>query len=101
MLRFIPFKKKEKRLKSEKLSDSKILPDNQMISNQLEISIGGIMARLSRNNTAQPQNELTVVIPRAEIRRKYYNNGRLIAEEEIILNSITLVDAPLHTPEGK
>lgn len=102
MFRFISFRKKEKRLKAEKLSDSVIISrDDQMIRNQLEITIGDIMVRLSRNNTTQPQNELTVVIPRAEIRRKFYNNGRLTAEEEIILNSITLVDAPSHKSGSK
>jgi len=72
-----------------------------IIKNKLEIKIGNIIIRIMRNNTTRPQNELTAVIPRAEIRRKCYQNGRLLTEEEIILNSITLVDAPSHAPENR
>jgi len=88
MFRLNPFRKKKKGLKND-----------QVIQNQLEIKIGDVIIRLLRNNTSQPRNELTAIIPRAEIRRKFYNNGHFTAEEEIILNSITLVDAPSHGSE--
>ncbi|OPX86165.1 MAG: hypothetical protein A4E53_03075 [Pelotomaculum sp. PtaB.Bin104] len=66
----------------------------EIVKNKLEIILGEIVVRIVRDNTTQPQNELTAVIPRAEIRRKYYQQGQLVLEEEVILNSITLVDAP-------
>lgn len=64
--------------------------------NQLEITIGGILVKINRCSAYPPANELSAIIPRAEIRRRCYTNGRLTAEEEIILNSITLVDSPRH-----
>jgi|GEM_PF-1337919 len=106
MFNFNFFSKKKPVRKSERFSNSNNILQTKditdgIIKNKLEIKIGDIIIRIARNNTIQPQNELTAVIPRAEIRRKCYNNGRLLAEEEIILNSITLVDAPSHTPESK
>ncbi|OPY59613.1 MAG: hypothetical protein A4E55_00127 [Pelotomaculum sp. PtaU1.Bin035] len=101
MFRLNPFNKKKTVRETERLLNTNILRNDKVIENQLEIKIGDVIVRLVRNNTIQPQNELTAIIPRAEIRRKCYDNGCLIAEEEIILNSITLVDAPSHTPESK
>jgi len=68
----------------------------EKVDNQLEIVIGNILVRIIRSTTIPPQNELTAVIPRAEIRVKRYKDGQLVTEKEIILNSITLVDSPLH-----
>jgi len=73
----------------------------EIIENQLEIIIGDILVKIVRFTTTKPQNELTAVIPRAEIRRKCYKNGVPATEEEIILNSITLVDAPRHPTENR
>lgn len=70
------------------------------LTNHLEIRIGGVLVRICRCAGSLPDNELTAVIPRAEIRRRSYKNGKLAAEEEIILSSITLVDAPRHPAEG-
>lgn len=44
-------------------------------------------------------HEVTVIVPRAEIREKYDEKGNLI-EREVILNSITLVHAPRHPLAG-
>jgi len=71
---------------------------NVKVDNQLEIAIGDILVRIIRRTTIPPQNELTAVIPRAEIRLKRYQDGQLVIEKEVILNSITLVDSPLHPP---
>ena len=68
--------------------------------NQIEIIIGDIKLKIERETALPPRNELTAVVPRAEIRRRFYKNGFILAEEEIILNSVTLVDAPGHPSEG-
>ncbi|TEB17704.1 hypothetical protein Psfp_00195 [Pelotomaculum sp. FP] len=96
MFIFNPFRRKkqpEKNVKSSHAGDSQ----NGKIENQLEITIGGIRVKINRCSTFPPTNELSAIIPRAEIRRRYYSNGRITAEEEIILNSITLVDSPRHS----
>lgn len=70
------------------------------IENQLKVQIGDILVEITRKSGLSPKNELTAVIPRLEIRRRLYYNGKPAAEEEMILNSITLVDAPVR-PSGK
>ncbi|MDD4238994.1 MAG: hypothetical protein PHT62_10645 [Desulfotomaculaceae bacterium] len=98
MFRFNPFKKKKpvkKPVKTAHAEDAR----NGQIENQLKIALGGILLKINRRSTFPPTNELSAIIPRAEIRRRYYSNGRLTAEEEIILNSITLVDSPHHLGE--
>lgn len=72
-----------------------------LLLNQLEIRIENILVKIMRFSTEKPANELTAVIPRAEIRRRSYENGKLTGEEEIILSSITLVDAPRHPAEER
>jgi hypothetical protein len=44
-------------------------------------------------------SEITVVIPHVEIRRQFDKYGRLTGEE-LILDSITIVDSPVHAPLG-
>lgn len=95
MFLFNPFRRKQQPKKNDKTS-LKQAAQNCDVENQLEIAIGGALLKINRCSTFPPGNELSAIIPRAEIRRRYYINGRLTAEEEIILNSITLVDAPRH-----
>jgi len=97
MFRFNPFKRKktpEKTVKPSHAGETQ----NCKVANQLEILIGGALVKISRCTAFPPTNELSAIIPQAVIHRRYYSNGRLTAEEEIILNSITLVDSP-HSPE--
>lgn len=101
MFKFNPFKrKKPSRSDANCLPGANFLSAKKLVENQLEIKIGDILIRITRCTDIPPQNELTAVIPRAEIRRRRYENGQLVgAEEEIILSSITLVDSPRHPPE--
>ncbi len=71
----------------------------QRIENQLEIVIGDILLRITRRSEVSPDNELTVIIPRAEIRRRRYDRGLLAGTEEILLSIITLVDSPHYRSE--
>jgi hypothetical protein len=45
-------------------------------------------------------SEITVVIPHAVVKRRYDKLGR-VAEEELILDSITIVDSPRHEAGGR
>ena len=96
-----PFRRKKPPGKNTRFFRAGSCQKGELFKNNLEIIIGDILVRIARCTTSQPQNELTAIIPRAEIRRKRYKNGKLIAEEEIVLSSITLVDAPRHPPEKK
>ncbi|MGI6492369.1 MAG: hypothetical protein GX949_00960 [Peptococcaceae bacterium] len=64
--------------------------------NRLEIRINGVLVKLERCGDHLPANELSAIVPRAEVHRRYFKDGQLIAEEDIIVNSLTLVDAPRH-----
>jgi len=72
--------------------------DGKHLENQLKIKIGDVLVKITRSSGLPPENELTAIIPRAEIRRRLYHDGKPAAEEEIILSSITLVDAPVRPP---
>lgn len=52
-----------------------------------------IVMRITKRSGTPLQNELSAIIPRAEMRKRRYENGRVVAEEELIINSITLVDS--------
>ncbi|HBC94940.1 MAG TPA: hypothetical protein DCZ10_19075 [Pelotomaculum sp.] len=99
MFLFNPFSRKKQPKKNVKPSHGEAA-QNCELENQLEITIGGVRVKINRCSAFPPVNELSAIIPRAEIRRRYYSNGRLTAEEEIILNSITLVDSPRHPTGG-
>jgi hypothetical protein len=67
----------------------------------VEIEIEGVVVRVTHKVDLNVPHELTVVLPRVEIRHRYFENGQLAREDEMILNSITVVDAPRHPPEKK
>lgn len=54
--------------------------------------------RIVRRPGAPAESELTAVVPRAEFRRRIFLSGGIVSEEEIVLNSVTLADAPRHDP---
>jgi len=100
MFNFNPFRRKKPPGKALNKFKSKDCPAGTLIDNQLEIKIGNILVKITRCSSIPPQNELSAFIPRLEIRRRCYKDGHW-ADEEIILNSITLVDAPRHLPEQR
>lgn len=99
MFNFNLFKRKKTAGNKVNSSLIKIPACEKKIENQLEIIIGEILLRITRCSEIPPGNELTVLIPRAEIRRKRYEKGLLAGTEEILLSSITLVDSPRHPSE--
>jgi len=101
MFKFNPFKRKKPARNAAGLLSANFPRSGKLVENQLEIIIGDIVVRIIRSSDIPPQNELTAIIPKAEIRRRRYENGRLVgAEEEILLTSITLVDAPREKTEA-
>jgi hypothetical protein len=65
----------------------------------MTISIADVLMKVRRWSTLLTPSEITVVIPHCEIRRRFDKYGRK-TEEELILDSITIVDAPRHEPLG-
>lgn len=99
MFNFNPFRRKKPSIGALNKLNTKDCRTGAPVENQLEIKIENILVKITRCSDIPPQNELSAFIPRTEIRRRRYENGRLWADEEIILSSITLVDAPRHPPE--
>ncbi|MBE3582149.1 MAG: hypothetical protein IMW96_11060 [Thermoanaerobacteraceae bacterium] len=67
---------------------------------EIEISINGTTMRMVRHSSLPWPHEASAFIPRAELRRRRYQDGRLVWEEETLLNSITIVHSPLHPLAG-
>ncbi len=65
------------------------------LRDEMTIKIDGVLMQVRRCSTLPVPSEITVVIPHAEIRRRFYENGQL-AEEDLILDSLTIVDSPRH-----
>ncbi|MBE3588956.1 MAG: hypothetical protein IMW93_10525 [Thermoanaerobacteraceae bacterium] len=65
---------------------------------EVEIRIGDVNMSMSRRSKQDIVAEFSAFIPRAEIRRRHYKAGEIIREDELILNSITIVHAPRHRP---
>ena len=63
-----------------------------------ELKVNGASIKLIRLLSYDHPHEVSAYIPRVEMRRRRFSGGHLVWEEEIILNSLTLVHAPLHPP---
>ncbi|MGE5418451.1 MAG: hypothetical protein ACM3UZ_17060 [Acidobacteriota bacterium] len=71
-----------------------------MYKDEIVIAFADAVMRVKRCTTLPIPHEITAVIPRAEIRKKLYKNGQLVAETETVLNSITIAHSPQHQPEN-
>jgi len=65
----------------------------------IELELEDLYIKMNRITDQGIPHEVTVVVPRAEIREKYDENQNII-EKEVILNSITIVHAPRHPLAG-
>lgn len=68
---------------------------------EVELIIQDVRIRVIRRTTLDVPHEVSVFIPRAELRQRQYRNGQLVSEDEKILNSITVVHAPRHPLAGE
>lgn len=63
-----------------------------------EVSLPGLCIKLKRSLDTDIPHEVTIVVPRAEFRKKCDSNDCDRCEYEIIYSSITVVHAPRHPP---
>jgi hypothetical protein len=66
---------------------------------EMTIRIADVLMKVRRCSNMPVPSEITVVIPHAEIKRRFDECGRKI-EEELILDSVTIVDSPRHESSG-
>ncbi|WP_258360826.1 hypothetical protein [Moorella sulfitireducens (nom. illeg.)] len=70
-------------------------------TDEVELHVANAVIRLTRRLAYDLPHEVSAYIPRAEIRRRQYENGQLAWEEEVILNSLTVVHSPQRPPTGE
>lgn len=68
-------------------------------NDRVNLNLWGLHLSVTRNTESDVPSELTVVIPRAEIRQSCPGLPEEGCNTEIILSSITVVIAPRHPPE--
>jgi len=78
-----------------------LLPECPLNTDEVELHVDNAVIRIIRRLTYDLPHEVSAFIPRAEIRRRRYENGHLAWEEEVILNSLTVVHSPLRPPTGE
>ncbi len=66
----------------------------------VDLVVEGAGIRLGRLSSLDIPAEVSAYIPRVEVRRRHYQNGELVCEDEKIYNSITVVHAPRHPSEN-
>lgn len=77
----------------------KITPNKKPQTDYIDVELNELTIKMSRVTDSEIPHEVTVVIPRAEIREKYDVDKNLV-EREVILSSITVVHAPRHPLAG-
>jgi hypothetical protein len=65
------------------------------------LQLADLQIHVRRQKPVDVPHEITVVVPRVEIRRKYSRPDGFSGEEELIYNSVTVVHAPRHEPTGE
>lgn len=93
-----PGPEKKKKAKSSPYSEE-FSPSMQI--DEVEIEIEGVNMRLKRKLNLDVPHEISVIVPRAEIRRRKVEARQIVCEEEVLLNSITIVHAPCHPLAGE
>lgn len=65
------------------------------------VQLADLHIHVRRQKPVEVASEITVVVPRVEIRRQYTRPDGCAGEEEYIYNSVTVVHAPRHPEEGR
>jgi hypothetical protein len=68
---------------------------------RININLWGLDLKVARDSSIDIPTELSVIIPRVELRHKYRLSPFPSYEKEIIMNSITVVLSPRHSSEKK
>lgn len=79
---------------------SKLVKNNSQQEDKIEVCLPGLTIKMSRNIDLDTPHEVTVVIPRAEMRKICANEDCIKRGYEIIYSSITVVHAPRHPLAG-
>lgn len=66
----------------------------------ISIDLPGLSIKMNRELFIDVPHEITIVLPRIELRKKYTESNGTTCESEIIYNSITVVSAPQHPLAG-
>lgn len=69
-------------------------------SDRVDLDLWGLHLSVGRDTASDVPAELTVVVPRAEIRQHCTGEPNPTCTSEIILSGITVVISPRHLPEG-
>jgi hypothetical protein len=75
-------------------------PGGEANWDEVAIRVGEVCLLLRRRIVRDLPHEVSAYVPRAEIRHRRYADGKLVAEEEIVVNSLTIVHAPRHPLAG-
>lgn len=78
----------------------KCLSMKNMTRDHVDLDLWGLHLSVRRETTSDVPSELSVIIPRVELRRDCKPQTPVVCDTEIILNSITVVIAPRHPQEG-
>ncbi|MCR4443381.1 MAG: hypothetical protein QHH10_13890 [Peptococcaceae bacterium] len=68
-------------------------------ADRIDLNLWGVKLSVSRDTTLDVPSELSVIIPRVELRQKYTPSPSPAYETEIIISSVTVVLSPRHAPE--
>ena len=75
-------------------------PGGEANWDEVAIRVGEVCLLLRRRIVRDLPHEVSAYVPRAEIRHRRYADGKLVSEEELVVNSLTIVHAPRHPPAG-
>lgn len=65
------------------------------------MQLADLQIQVRRQKPVDVPHEITVVVPRVEIKRRYTRPDGCGGEEELIYNSVTVVHAPRHAVTGQ
>lgn len=68
---------------------------------RVALRLPGLDIAVERTSTLEVPAELTIVVPRAELRARMSSPQNGEASVEVILNSITIAHSPRHVPEQR
>lgn len=78
----------------EKLKNFKKSPQKNTLLDIVKLNLFGLEMEISRELPANYPHELTVVVPRAELRKNSATDNFKKTDIEVLLNSITIAHSP-------
>lgn len=79
---------------------AKRLGSSKEPSDDIFVNLYGLTISLQRKNLIDIPHEVTIIVPRAEVRHRYDHKND-IEETEIILSSITIAHSPRPEPTSR